>query len=49
MRVSFTLIIILIFGCTKSDSDFDENLSKEGSYNFEYFEVYQATIFNMVV
>ena len=38
MRVSFTLIIILIFGCTKSDSDLDENLSKEGSGNFEYFE-----------
>ena len=31
MRVSFTLIIILIFGCTKSDSDLDENLSKEGT------------------
>ena len=33
---TFYLIIILIFGCTKSDSD--ENLSKEGSGNFEYFE-----------
>jgi hypothetical protein len=38
MRVSFTLIIILIFGCTKSDSDLDENLSKEESGNFEYYE-----------
>ena len=38
MRVSFTLIIILIFGCTKSDSDLDENLSKEGIGNFEYYE-----------
>ena len=38
MRVSFILIFILIFGCTKSDSDFDEKLSKEGSDNFEYYE-----------
>ena len=38
MRVSFILIFILIFGCTKSDSDLDEKLSKEGSDNFEYYE-----------
>ena len=49
MRVSFILIFILIFGCTKSVSDLDDKLSKEGSYSFEYYEGLQATIFNMMV
>ena len=38
MRISFILIIILIFGCAKSDSDFEEKFSEEGFGNFEYYE-----------
>ena len=38
MRAFFILTIILIFGCTKSDSELDEKLSKELSVNFEYLE-----------
>ena len=38
MRISFILIIILILGCTKSDSDFEEKFSEEGFGNFEYYE-----------
>ena len=38
MRVSFIIIIILFFACTKSDLDLDEKFSKEGSGNFQYYE-----------
>ena len=38
MRISFILIVILFFGCTKSDSDFEEKFSEEGFGNFEYYE-----------
>ena len=38
MRFSFILILILIFGCSKSDSDLDDKLSKVGFDNFEYYE-----------
>ena len=38
MRISFILIVILFFGCTKSDSDFEEKFSEEGFGNFEYYD-----------
>ena len=39
MRVSFTLIIILIFGCTKSDSDFDEEYSDKADAFLHYLSI----------